>query len=124
MYNPTVEIHIRRIEAEDGINAVGIVVPAMLKNIDDKDSVRFVNCTHEDPQGVQVWLPVECYEEGETILELPNVGDEKTIHITRKKVDHRGKVDAEEEVMYKVWCERIREFAVGNSPPKMKIVKP
>lgn len=96
-------------------NEVGVVVPAVLKGLRNEDVVRFKNATGAD---VKVWLPIDC---------LGDLGDPSgIIELKDGATSADGMVKAadfgaKQEVMYHVYCKGIGEFAVGNSPPKMKI---
>jgi hypothetical protein len=119
MTEHTVEIQV--LEATLGLetNFVGVVVPAELTDVHHDDTVTFKNATNKAMQGVRVWFPVPWDADHEEVVHLPELGNEVTL-----TVDTTGWEDGDHPIMYQVFCDGIRELAVGNSPPKMVVTKP
>lgn len=114
-----VEVQVHTATVGDDSNAVGVVVPAALKDVHHGDTVIFRNGTAKNPQGVRLWFPLPWHGGTEEVIHLPELNNEVSLTVDTSTWD-----DGTYTIMYQAFCDEIRELAVGNSPPDMEITKP
>jgi len=145
MANQVVEIKVHTETGPSGKNDVGIVVPPVLTEIHDGETVTFRNANPDGGGAVSVWLPTVWHsspvlttcemDAGESpvnatsdpaeVIHLPNPGDAVDVRIDiSKKADGTVRDNGTFTFKYQAYCHDINELAVGNSPPEMEITKP
>ncbi|RKZ19124.1 hypothetical protein DRQ50_02725 [bacterium] len=124
MAHHNVDIHIQTFTDPNGRsdNRVAVVSPSSFEFMDG-DTVTFTSVSAED---IQVWFPKVWYEPPSNldlpattrVFDVPKKGSGAELVL---KVDGKLIPKTDKYVPYQVYCGTINEFAVGDSPPKMKL---